>query len=73
VAFGDPPPATRGNFHEFDLRASIAIGQNYHLLAFVNNLFDRYGVLNAPFANQFTPQGSIIRPRTYGLRLDWHL
>ena len=34
---------------------------------------DSYGVLNAPFANQFTPQGSIIRPRTYGLRLDWHL
>jgi iron complex outermembrane recepter protein len=73
VAFGDPPPATRGNFHEFDLRASYTIGENYHLIAFVDNLFDRYGVLNAPFANQATPAGSIIRPRTYGLRLDWHL
>lgn len=73
VAFGNPPPATRGNFHEFDLRASIGIGEHYRLMAFVNNLFDRYGVLNAPFANQFTPAGSVIRPRTYGLRVDWHL
>jgi hypothetical protein len=43
------------------------------MLAFVNNVFDKYGVLNAPFANALTPQGSIIRPRMYGLRLDWTL
>jgi len=73
VAFGNPPPATRGNFHEFDLRAAVNIGENYHLIAFVNNLFDRYGILNAPFSTQLTPAGSIIRPRTYGLRFDWHL
>jgi len=71
VAFGNP--AERGNFHVFDLRTSISIGENYRVLAFVNNMFDKYGVLNAPFTSQLVPSGSIIRPRTYGVRLDWNL
>ena len=71
VAFGNP--AERGNFHVFDLRASMGIGENYRVLAFVNNVFDKYGVLNAPFTSQLVPAGSIIRPRMYGLRLDWNL
>jgi iron complex outermembrane receptor protein len=73
VAFGNPPPAERGNFNVFDLRAFIGIGDNYRVLAFVDNLLDKYGVLNAPFSTQTVPAGSIIRPRTYGLRLDWKL
>jgi outer membrane receptor protein involved in Fe transport len=73
VAFGNPPPAERGNFNVFDLRASIGIGDNSRVMLFVNNVSDEYGVLNAPFANQFTPAGSIIRPRNYGLRFDWKL
>jgi iron complex outermembrane recepter protein len=71
VAFGNPPPAERGNFNVYDLRGSIGLGDNYRFMAFVNNLSDEYGVLNAPFANQFVPAGSIIRPRTYGVRVDW--
>jgi outer membrane receptor protein involved in Fe transport len=73
VAFGNPPPAERGNFNVFDLRAFIGIGDHYRVLAFVDNLLDKYGVLNAPFATQAVPAGSIIRPRTYGVRLDWKL
>jgi iron complex outermembrane receptor protein len=72
VAFGNPPPAERGNFNIYDLRGSIGLGENYRLLAFINNISDEYGVLNAPFADQLTPAGSIVRPRTYGVRMDWH-
>ncbi len=64
----------RGDFHVFDVRASIDLMEGVRAMGFVNNLFDKYGVLNAPFANDaFTPQGSIIRPRTYGLRIDWSM
>ncbi|PBN42154.1 TonB-dependent receptor [Sphingobium sp. D43FB] len=64
----------RGDFNVFDLRASVGLGEKVRLMAFANNVFDKYGVLNAPFANDaFTPQGSIIRPRTIGLRFDWGL
>jgi outer membrane receptor protein involved in Fe transport len=72
VAFGNPPPAERGNFNVYDLRGSIGFGDHYRVMAFINNLSDEYGVLNAPFSNQVTPAGSIIRPRTYGVRLDWN-
>jgi iron complex outermembrane receptor protein len=64
----------RGDFNVFDLRASVGLGEKVRLMAFANNVFDKYGVLNAPFANDaFVPQGSIIRPRTIGLRFDWGL
>ncbi|NWK94468.1 TonB-dependent receptor [Sphingobium lactosutens] len=64
----------RGDFNVFDLRASVGLGEKIRLMAFANNVFDKYGVLNAPFANDAaTPQGSIIRPRTIGLRADWSL
>jgi hypothetical protein len=43
------------------------------LLGFVNNMFNKYGILNAPFTAQTAPAYSIIRPRTYGLRIDWNL
>lgn len=64
----------RGDFHVFDARASIDILEGVRATAFMNNVFDKYGVLSAPFANDaFTPQGSIIRPRSYGLRVDWKM
>lgn len=64
----------RGDFNVFDLRASIGLGEKVRLMAFANNVFDKYGVLNSPFANDaYVPQGSIIRPRTIGLRADWSL
>jgi outer membrane receptor protein involved in Fe transport len=65
--------AERGGYSKFDVRASIGIGENFRILGFVNNLFDKKGVLSAPFADSFSVLGSIIRPRTYGLRADWHL
>jgi len=42
-------------------------------MLFADNVFNEYGILNAPFASSFAPQGSIVRPRTIGLRIDWHL
>ncbi|WNO54106.1 TonB-dependent receptor [Stakelama saccharophila] len=71
VAFGNPN--MRGGFNVFDLRASIDLTDRFRLMGYVENVFDEYGILNAPFTSQATPAGSIIRPRTYGLRIDWHL
>ena len=71
VAFGNPN--TRGDFNIFDLRISVAAMENLKILAFANNLFDEYGILNAPFTDALAPAGSIVRPRTFGLRFDWSL
>jgi iron complex outermembrane receptor protein len=70
VAFGST--FTRGGFSLFDARASISINDGIRLMGFVNNLFDKAGILNAPFAVDFTGArlGSITRPRTFGLRVD---
>ncbi len=68
VAFGSD--STRGNFSQFDARASVTVMERVRLLAFVNNIFDKRGVLNAPFTSQVAPAYSIIRPRTFGLRVD---
>jgi outer membrane receptor protein involved in Fe transport len=69
VAFGND--ATRGGFSVFDLRASMGLGESIRVMAFANNLFDKFGILNAPFTSQAVPAGSIIRPRTIGVKLDW--
>nr|WP_294813303.1 TonB-dependent receptor [uncultured Sphingomonas sp.] len=71
VAFGNPN--TRGNFNIVDIRASILAFDRLRILAFANNVFDKYGILNAPFTAQTAPAGSIVRPRTVGVRLDWSL
>ncbi len=68
VAFGNTN--TRGNFNQFDARASVTVMERVRLLGFVNNVLDKRGVLNAPFTDQVAPAYSIIRPRTYGLRVD---
>jgi hypothetical protein len=71
VAFGNT--ATRGNFNIFDLRAGVTLGEKVRVLVFANNVFDKFGILNAPFTSQVTPAGSIVRPRTIGIRADWSL
>ncbi|WP_419826109.1 TonB-dependent receptor [Sphingomonas sp.] len=71
VAFGNPN--TRGGFNVFDARAGVTVREHFRLLGFVNNMFNKYGILNAPFTAQTAPAYSIIRPRTYGLRIDWTL
>jgi outer membrane receptor protein involved in Fe transport len=68
VAFGNPN--TRGNFSLFDARASVTVMERVRLLGFVNNIFDKRGILNAPFTAQTAPAYSVTRPRTIGLRVD---
>ncbi|MBO9604289.1 MAG: TonB-dependent receptor [Novosphingobium sp.] len=70
VAFGNPN--TRGGFNEFDLRASFAPIENIRVMAFLDNVFDKRGLLDGPFAASGALY-SIIRPRTVGLRVDWNL
>jgi outer membrane receptor protein involved in Fe transport len=71
VAFGNTN--TRGGFNVFDARVGVTLHDHVRLLGFVNNMFNKYGILNAPFTAQTAPAYSIIRPRTYGLRIDWNL
>lgn len=71
VAFGND--ATRGDFHVFDVTASVSVTPNVEVMLFAKNLFDEYGILNAPFTDALAPAGSIVRPRTLGLRVDWSL
>ncbi|GAA4773018.1 TonB-dependent receptor [Stakelama sediminis] len=71
VAFGSD--STRGDFNIFDLRASVTLLHQFRLMAFADNVFNEYGILNAPFTSQAAPAYSIVRPRTFGLRVDWKL
>ncbi len=71
VAFGNPN--TRGDFNLFDARIGVTLHDHVRLLGFVDNMFNKYGILNAPFTSQAAPAYSIVRPRTYGLRVDWSL
>jgi outer membrane receptor protein involved in Fe transport len=71
VAFGSD--STRGGFNIVDARVATTIYGNFRLMGFVDNLFNEYGILNAPFTSQAAPAYSIVRPRTYGMRLDWKL
>ncbi|CAN5237639.1 TonB-dependent receptor [soil metagenome] len=68
VAFGNP--TTRGGFSQFDLRGSVTVMNSVRLMAYLNNIFDKRGLLNGPFAGQTSPAFSVIRPRTVGLRID---
>ncbi len=69
VAFGNPN--TRGNFNIFDARLGVSPHDHVRLMGFVDNMFNEYGILNAPFTSQAAPAYSIVRPRTYGVRVDW--
>lgn len=71
VAFGNP--SIRGNFSQFDARASIGVTDNIRVLGFVSNIFDKRGILSGPFTSQFSPAYSVIRPRTMGIRIDLSL
>jgi iron complex outermembrane recepter protein len=60
----------KGDYHVVDARATATVSSLQFSL-FVNNVLDEYGVLNAPFADFGTPLGSVVRPRTIGLSVDW--
>jgi len=67
VAFG--ATLEKGDFHLFDLNASLEVGRGLELGLFVKNVFNEYGILNAPFSFA----GSVTRPRTVGASLRFAL
>ena len=67
VAFG--AALQRGDFHIVDLNASLHLADRIEIGAFAKNLFNQYGILNAPFSFA----GSVTRPRTIGASLRFSL
>jgi outer membrane receptor protein involved in Fe transport len=63
----------RGNFNLFDARVSVTLREHFRLTGFIDNFTNKYGILNGPFSAQTAPAYSIVRPRTFGLRVDWSL
>ncbi|WP_447765481.1 TonB-dependent receptor [Sphingopyxis panaciterrae] len=59
----------KGDFHLVDLNASITVADRIELGLFAKNLFNQYGILNAPFAFA----GSVARPRTIGASVRFSL
>ena len=69
VAFGSA--FEKGDYHIVDLRAGLKFSDALDVSVFANNLLDEYGVLNAPFASSAFPLGSVTRPRTIGVTMNW--
>ena len=59
----------KGDFHLVDLNASVTVADRVELGLFAKNLFNQYGILNAPFAFA----GSVARPRTIGATVRFSL
>ena len=66
VAFGST--LQKGGYHLVDLNAFASVSDQVEVGFYAKNLFDEYGILNAPF----TFAGSITRPRTVGVILRWN-
>jgi outer membrane receptor protein involved in Fe transport len=67
VAFG--ATLEKGDYHIVDLNASITVADRIEVGLFAKNLFDQYGILNAPFSFA----GSVQRPRTIGATVRFSL
>lgn len=67
VAFG--AALEKGDYSVVDLNAAIDVGRGIELGAYVKNVFDTFGILNAPFSFA----GSVQRPRTIGASLRFSL
>lgn len=67
VAFG--AALEKGDFHLIDLNASVTVSDRIDLSLFAKNLFNQYGILNAPFSFA----GSVARPRTIGASVRFSL
>ncbi|PZO75971.1 MAG: TonB-dependent receptor [Sphingomonas taxi] len=63
VAFG--AVLEKGDYSLIDLNAAIRVSDGIEAGVFAKNLFDEYGILNAPFSFA----GSVTRPRTIGASL----
>jgi iron complex outermembrane receptor protein len=68
--FGFVQPVTRGNYSLLDARASGRYGR-VEATVFVNNIADKRGVSNAAYAPGSPFYQYIVRPRSYGLTLDY--
>jgi iron complex outermembrane recepter protein len=67
VAFG--AVLEKGDYSLIDLNAAITVAKRFEIGLFAKNLFDQYGILNAPFSFA----GSVVRPRTIGANLRFRL
>lgn len=67
VAFGSV--LEKGDYHLIDLNASATVVDRIEVGVFAKNLFNQYGILNAPFSFA----GSVTRPRTIGASLRFNL
>ena len=67
VAFG--ATLEKGDFHLIDLNASVTVNERIEVGLFAKNLFNQYGILNAPFSFA----GSVARPRTVGATVRFSL
>jgi len=67
VAFG--ATLEKGDFNIIDLNTSVTVADKVELGLFAKNLFNQYGILNAPFSFA----GSVVRPRTAGVTMRVHL
>lgn len=67
VAFG--AVLEKGDYHIIDLNASVTVADRVEIGLFAKNLFNQYGILNAPFSFA----GSVTRPRTLGANLRFSL
>ena len=67
VAFG--ATLEKGDYSLIDLNAAIRVADGIEAGVFAKNLFDKYGILNAPFSFA----GSVTRPRTIGASLRFGL
>lgn len=67
VAFG--AALEKGDFNIIDLNASVTVSDRIEVSLFAKNLFNQYGILNAPFSFA----GSVVRPRTVGASVRFSL
>jgi iron complex outermembrane receptor protein len=71
VAFGSV--TERGGYTIVDMRASFQLREDLTALLYVNNVFDKYGIVNAPFGDFYPiPLGSATKPRAFGVRFNWN-
>ncbi len=62
----------RGGYGIMDLRATANLRDDLQAMLFVNNAFDKYGIVNSPFGDFYPiPLGSVNKPRYFGVRLNW--
>ncbi len=65
----------RGGYNIWDLKADFDLTDQIALSFQVKNLFDKYGIVNAPFGDDYTDgvRGTVTRPRSIGATLSWKM